>query len=187
MGGCYQSIAVTVKGASPTMWESARFGGRRGGPMARLFLKLFGGFQVRLDAGPPLTLPTKKSQALLAYLALPTGREQTRDKLAALLWGDLSQGHARNSLRQALFAIRRAVGAVRPVCLCVKGATIALKADAIDVDAMTFERLVSAGTPETLGQAVELYRGDLLDGLTLQEPPFEEWLMGERERLRELA
>src|SRR5262249_29211896 len=36
-------------------------------------------------------------------------------------------------------------------------------------------------------QAVELYRGDLLDGLSLQEAPFEEWLMGERERLRELA
>ena len=43
------------------------------------------------------------------------------------------------------------------------------------------------GTPEALEQAVELYRGDLLEGLTLQEPPFEEWLMAERERLRELA
>lgn len=29
---------------------------------------------------------------------------------------------------------------------------------------------------------VELYCGDLLDALSLQEPPFEEWLMGERQR-----
>jgi DNA-binding SARP family transcriptional activator len=52
---------------------------------------------------------------------------------------------------------------------------------------MSFERLVSERSPEALEQAIQLYRGDLLDGLTLQEPPFEEWLMAERERLRELA
>jgi DNA-binding SARP family transcriptional activator len=28
---------------------------------------------------------------------------------------------------------------------------------------------------------------DLLEGLAVQETPFEEWLMAERERLRELA
>jgi DNA-binding SARP family transcriptional activator/tetratricopeptide (TPR) repeat protein len=155
--------------------------------MARLALTLLGGFQARLASGPPLALPTKKIQALLAYLALPAGREHARDKLAALLWGELSQGHARNSLRQALFALRQAVAPVRPACLRVEGATIALTPDAVDVDAATFERLVGERTPEALAQAVELYRGDLLDGITLQEPPFEEWLMGERERLRELA
>jgi DNA-binding SARP family transcriptional activator len=155
--------------------------------MARLTLTLFGGFQVRLGAGPFLTLPTKKVQALLAYLALPPGRPHARDKLAAMLWGELSQGHARNSLRQALFALRQAMAPVRPAGLGVEGATITLHAEAVDVDAMRFEQLVSARTPEALAQAVELYRGDLLDGLSLQEPPFEEWLMGERERLRELA
>jgi DNA-binding SARP family transcriptional activator len=67
--------------------------------MARLTLTLLGGFQVGLDGGPSLALPTRKIQALLAYLALPPGRVHSRDKLAALLWGDLSQGHARNSLR----------------------------------------------------------------------------------------
>jgi DNA-binding SARP family transcriptional activator len=72
--------------------------------MARLALTLLGGFQARLGAGPPLTLPTKKIQALLAYLALPPGREHARDKLAVLLWGDLSQATpatacARRSLR----------------------------------------------------------------------------------------
>jgi DNA-binding SARP family transcriptional activator len=89
-----------------------------------------------------LTLPTKKIQALLAYLALPPGREHARDKLAALLWGDLSQGHARHSLRQALFALRQALEPVRPACLRVEGATIALNPEAVDVDAMSFERLV---------------------------------------------
>src|SRR5262249_61423764 len=37
------------------------------------------------------------------------------------------------------------------------------------------------------GRAAALYRGELLEGLALQEAPFEEWLLAERERLRELA
>jgi DNA-binding SARP family transcriptional activator len=100
--------------------------------MARLTLTLMGGFQARLGAGPPLMLPTKKIQALLAYLALPPGRAHARDKLAAMLWGDLSQGRARNSLRQALFSLRQAVVPVRPACLCMEGATVALQAEAVD-------------------------------------------------------
>ena len=32
-----------------------------------------------------------------------------------------------------------------------------------------------------------VYRGDLLAGLTAGAAPFEDWLMSERERLRELA
>ena len=45
----------------------------------------------------------------------------------------------------------------------------------------------AAGTPPALEQAASLYQGDLLAGLVLNEAPFEEWLLGERERLRELA
>ena len=41
--------------------------------MRRLRLTLLGGFQARLEDGLILVLPTRKSQALLAYLALPVG------------------------------------------------------------------------------------------------------------------
>ena len=58
---------------------------------------------------------------------------------------------------------------------------------AVDVDVATFERLVTQGTPEALAAAAAVYQGDLLQGLAVQEAPFEEWLMAERERLRELA
>ncbi len=53
--------------------------------MTRLPLILLGGFQVRLGEGEPLGLPTKKAQALLAYLALPPGQAHPGDKLAVLL------------------------------------------------------------------------------------------------------
>src|SRR5262249_30157033 len=48
-------------------------------------------------------------------------------------------------------------------------------------------RAVTDGTLEALERVVGLYRGDLLSGFALDEGPFEEWLLGERERLRELA
>lgn len=65
--------------------------------MAKLGLTLLGGFQARLEPGPTLRLPTRKAQALLAYLALPLGQAHPRDKLAALLWGGIRQESARAS------------------------------------------------------------------------------------------
>jgi len=55
------------------------------------------------------------------------------------------------------------------------------------VDVAEFERLLASGTPEALERASTLYRGDLLMGFVVDEPLFEEWLVAERERLRELA
>jgi predicted ATPase/DNA-binding SARP family transcriptional activator len=155
--------------------------------MASLSLTLLGGFRARLDVGSPLALPTLKSQALLAYLALPLGRAHPRDTLAALLWGGTRQESARASLRQALFSIRKALGDAAAGALRHEGDTLALEPAAVDADTARFERLVAEGTPEALVQAAELYAGDLLSGFALNEAPFEEWLLGERERLRELA
>src|SRR5262245_7908299 len=155
--------------------------------MAKLSLTLLGGFQARLDPGPALALPTRKTQALLAYLALPLGQAHPRDKLAALLWGGIREESARASLRQALFAIRRALAEAEGEVLRQDADALALVAGAADVDVAAFGRLVAEGAPETLARAVALYRGDLLSGFALDEAPFEEWLLGERERLRELA
>ena len=158
--------------------------------MGRLTLALLGGFQARLDSGHALRLRTRRAQALLAYLAMPRPRAHARDALAALLWGHLAQGEARSRLRQTLFTLRRALAAVSPPCLRVDGDTVVLDLAGIDVDASFFEELVAQGTPDSLERAAGLYRGDFLQGLPGQGPhpsPFEEWLAGERERLRELA
>ena len=154
--------------------------------MARLTLTVLGGFQARLDCEPVLVLPTRKTQALFAYLALSPGRSHSRDKLAGLLWGDVSESRARGGLRQALSRLRKVV-AIEPPALILDGHTVSMNPDVVDVDAVEFERLASRDTPEALEQASALYRGDLLEGLALREPAFEEWLLGERDRLRERA
>jgi DNA-binding SARP family transcriptional activator len=154
--------------------------------MARLTLTLLGGFQGRVGAGAALTIPTRKAQALLAFLALPPGRSHPREKLASLLWGGMREPQARRGLRQALFMLRKAV-ATEPPALLIAGQTVALNPISVDVDVVEFESRVAEGTPAALERATSLYRGEFLEGLAPREAPFEEWLLAERERLRELA
>jgi DNA-binding SARP family transcriptional activator len=78
-------------------------GTREGGPWSvGVRVALLGGFEARLASGPQLRLPTKKAQALLAYLAMRPGHRHSRDKLASLLWGDKRDEQARDGLRHAL-------------------------------------------------------------------------------------
>ena len=154
---------------------------------ARLELKLLGGFEAHLQGGAPLVLPTRKTQALLAYLALPPGQSHPRDKLATLLWGDMQNAQARGNLRNALSRIKKSLPRAARAGLLLDGASVSLDPSAVDVDVTRFERLVADGSVDALGQVTTLYRGDLLAGLVLAERPFEEWLTAERERLHELA
>src|SRR2546428_8052583 len=123
--------------------------------MARLSLTLLGGFQARLEPGSAIALPTRKSQALLAYLSLPLGRAHPRDKLAALLWGGIREESARASLRQALFAIRKALDETSAVQQ--DGDALALKPGAVEGDAATFERLGRGGAPAGPGGGAAAY------------------------------
>ena len=153
--------------------------------MARLKLWLLGTFRGQLGSGLALTLPTRKAQALLAYLALRAGHSHSREKLATLLWGDVGELQARQSFRQALSSVRKAVG-VRSGLL-IEGETVTVSPTHLQLDVATFERRVTEGTLKAFREATTLYRGELLDGFTVSQPLFEEWLRGERERLRELA
>ena len=154
--------------------------------MTKLHLRLLGGFEARLEPGPSLTFRTQKAQALLAFLAVPPGRAYRRDKLAALLWGAMRDEQARTSLRQALYDLRKNLGDAASV-LRTDGATVSLDPAAVELDVETFIRAAGEGAPEALEQAALLYRGDLLEGFSVDEEPFEAWVMQERERLRDLA
>ena len=155
--------------------------------MARVDLTLLGGFQARLSHGASLRVPTRKAKGLLAYLALPCGIAHPRDKLAALLWGDMREGQARTNLRQTLFMLRKALPVMVRDHVKMDAANLVLEPEAVNVDVARFEQLVLQGSPEAVAQAVAIYQGDLLQGLTVREALFEDWLMAERERLRELA
>jgi TolB-like protein/Tfp pilus assembly protein PilF len=154
--------------------------------MAVLTIRLLGGFEARLDAGPPASFPTRKARALLAYLAARPSRAHSRDEIAELLWGARADEQARGSLRRTLSDLRKALPIDNGEWLISEGDTIKLDGDSIDVDVAQFERL-AGGEASTLEQAAELYQGEFLAGFGLDEQAFEEWLRTERERLRQLA
>ena len=155
--------------------------------MPSLRMMLLGGFEARLASGASVSLPRKKAQALLAYLGIRPGQSHPRDKLAALLWAEKSDEQARDGLRHALVELRRALASAHPLPLRIEGQTLALNPLGVEVDVAMFEQRVAEGTPQALEEAAELYRGDLLLGFAVSEPLFEEWLVAERERLREMA
>ena len=151
-----------------------------------LRLDLLGGVRIATDAqGAGIFLPNRKARALLAYLAVPPGRRHSRDKLAALLWGDHPESQARASLRQELYGLRRALAAVEPAALRLVEDAVYLDPGSVEVDVVCLERLLDEGTAEAVEAGVALYQGDLLEGLAVDAAGFEEWLLAERERLRE--
>src|SRR4029453_17170065 len=152
--------------------------------MTRLCLGLLGGFSAHFDGGPPLTLPSRKAQALLAFLALPAGRWHSRETLATMFWGETGDAQARQSLRQAVALLRRTFGDADPPVLLTRADALALDAASVSIDVAGFESALRDGGPDALARAAALYHGDLLDGLGVNEPGFEEWWIVERERLR---
>src|ERR1051325_5510586 len=116
--------------------------------VARLTLTLLGGFEARVDAGRPLHLP-RKSQALLAYLAVHPRASCGRAELAALLWAEFPDAQARASLRKALAGLRKAFGTSADAMLEAKG-SIALAAEAFEVDIVTFRHLIATGSTPAL-------------------------------------
>ena len=155
--------------------------------MAQLQITLLGGVEARLGSGQVLNLPGQTVPALVAYLTAQPGRWHTREELCALLWPEVRETQARHRLRQALLMARRALRGVDQGWLLNHGAAVAINPERVDVDIVAFEQAMAEGTPEALARAAGLYRGDLLAGLGEQAGPFEEWLLSERERLRELG
>src|SRR3989454_6268195 len=125
-----------------------------------------------------------KVLALLGYLAAarPVGFHR-RDTLVALLWPELDNTHARNSLRQTVHALRAALG--RDAVVARGEEELGLGEEALSCDAREFAAALEAGEPE---RALELFRGGLLEGVHVSDAPeFERWLDTEREQLRRRA
>lgn len=77
--------------------------------MAKLVVRLLGGFHVELDGRAIHRFESDKCRALLAYLVVEAGRPHRRETLSGLLWPDRPDAVARANLRQALSALRRAL------------------------------------------------------------------------------
>lgn len=156
-------------------------------PVATSALRLYllGAFRLERN-GALVSVPGRKARALLAYLTLYP-EQHTRERLAARFWDSASTTDARLSLRVTLNALRK----LDPNLILADTDTVQLNHEAqLWSDVRTFtaqhQRTVKAGEPneELLRpnpQALfALYRGDLLPEF------YEDWVLEERERLRQL-
>ncbi len=156
---------------------------------AKLELSFLGTVAIALNGEQVSGRLPAKSQALLCYLAA-TGRRHSREWLAGLLWGDKPETKAKASLRKSLSILRQ----LSQDALTITRQTVAFNYDSdywLDMEAFESALAEDSADPETLQavrEAVELYRGEFLEGFSVRQAVgFEEWVLGERERLRQLA
>ncbi|HXG58553.1 MAG TPA: response regulator [Thermoanaerobaculia bacterium] len=157
--------------------------------MIVLRLSLLGDLQMHDSAGALVSLSARKSQALLAYLSVRPAQRVSRDKIAGLLWSSTGPEQARQSLRQLLSNLRKDLHAISPdeTILIEEGDFLAVDPAVLWADVADFEALVANASEPALRQAVDLYRGDFLDGFSLTEERFDQWVLAERDRLHRLA
>ncbi len=151
-----------------------------------LVISLLGGFQARVGAST-IHLPTRKTQALLAYLALHPGHPHDREKIQGLLWPDAPPRQAQASLRQTLFTLRKTLPGTSAAALLTTATTVALDASHLRVDVALLEHHVGGVTREALEGVASLYAGHLLEAFVIDEAPFDQWIENERSRLREVT
>ena len=150
-------------------------------------LRLLGELSLSGSDGRPIAVTSKKNRALLAVLAFSPGLHATRERLAGLLWGEHGEDQARSSFRQSLAVLRKELGVAGPAVLEVRDDLIALRPDAISIDAVEMLNGANAEDLASLRASALLYRGDLLADLALREEAFEAWLGVERRRLSAAA
>lgn len=165
----------------------------------QLHLNLLGPLEVRMG-GRLLTFPTRKTLALLVYLALQSG-EQPREHLATLLWPEANPERSHASLRNPLShlqtSLRQASSKTQTDYLLVTHNGLALNPDSdIQLDLHIVERAYTLAradrsnrTPQEssvslpmLQPAAACYRGDFLAGFSLGDAPsFDDWTAIQRE------
>jgi len=152
--------------------------------MTSLNVRLLGEPRFTTGDGEEISITSRKSLALLAYLLLRPGSAHTRDELVGLLWGDRFDRQGRQSLRQALYGLRKQLGPDN--ALDIHGESVTVDRDRVAVDVWELERLAAAGDEASLEQAAALYQAPFFSGVTVREPGFEDWQQAQRERLLEL-
>ena len=153
-----------------------------------LALNFLGEVEVIRD-GTPVALPhSRKTRALLAYLAI-TGRRQRRDRLCTIFW-DIPND-PRGALRWSLSKLRPLLDEPGHRRIVADRDAVALDLSQTVIDAVAVrERLgrpIAEAPTETLQEAAAAFRGEFLQGLDLPDcGDFQAWCAGERQVARAL-
>jgi len=153
-----------------------------------LGLKLLGDMEIVRDGERAVLPPSRKTRALLAYLAT-TAKPHRRERLCALLW-DLPDD-PRGALRWSLSRLRNLVDEPAARRIVATRETVLFEPFDADVDLLRLRKRLADGLPAIplaeLEQLAGAFRGEFLEGLDLPDlPDFQAWCVAEREDLRRM-
>jgi len=123
-----------------------------------------------------LTPRGKKTQGLLALLALAPRGTRTRVWLRDKLWSCSDEKKSASSLRQTVFELRKDLGPLADDILDINRLSIGLRLDRVWIDHHAL------GEDPTLFAKLDLTEEtDLLEGIDVADAEFEDWLQIERQ------
>lgn len=149
-------------------------------PPRMVALTTAGTMRLLID-GAEIPLTSRKSLAILVYLALQSTRSESRERIAALLWSDSGGEHGRAALRQTLRRLKADLGTAANLIEADRGTlrlTLPMRLDILDAISAA-----QSGTPPPLlaDEGIDLRR--LLVDLEDLDPDFNVWITVQRERL----
>ena len=143
-------------------------------------ISALGGLSVRDSDGKPVAgaAAQPRRMAILALLARAGQRGITREKLLSLLWPDADDERGPRTLAQALYALRKDLGAEDAIS---GSKELSFDPALVSSDVSEFASAVARGDDE---RAVSLYQGPFLDGFHLSGAnEFSRWVETERTSL----
>lgn len=152
-----------------------------------LQVTLFGAPQVDIE-GQPLVelLQAPRVVSMLAYLALHADQPQPRSLLASIFWPEIPEAQARRNVTNILWRLHNLLGEasdhleITRQTACLNISIPHHDHNTCWIDVHCFEQYAVQGDDiNALEQALQLYRGDLLQGLG------DDWIVHEAERLHE--
>lgn len=149
-------------------------------PMLRI--NLLGDLRISIDGALVTDLATRKAEALLLYLAC-NPRTHRRELLSDLLWDDLSPERAAGNLRLTLNQLRPRFAPF----LDITRYSVAIHNGVYWLDLNALQEGL-AGDADAAACALELYRGDFLQGFYLRDARgFSEWQQAQAGHWRRVA
>ncbi len=161
--------------------------------MGCLDIRLFGNLGLSRAGETLQSFPTRESETLFSFLVLNRNRQFPRDVLVDKLYADEPEAIGRKRLRMAIWRIRTVLeptGIAPGTYLTNHNQAVGFNTDCdYWLDVQEFEaqletvsnQIAEDFTPEqvvSLNNAVQLYRGDLLEG------HYSDWCLWQQERLK---
>jgi len=144
--------------------------------MQLLDIRLLGEFSAVDHRGIALSTGSKRTQALVVYLALKIGGKPSPVEAGQLICPGEPEGAIRAVVRDLHYAVRF----LSTELLIESADWVRFNPATVNVDAQRFSDLISSPSINSIREAVDLFHGNLLEGFSSGIPTFDDWITERR-------